>query len=248
MKTIIFLSLSFFASSIFNVSAHDDTSTTTNSTTKSRSQADLDRDKSSKPTQILIFSGIKKGDHVLDFLGGNGYYSELISNLVGSKGKVLLHNNKAYIPFVGKSLTDRESAGGLDNVNRLISESDDLQLGKEKFDAAILVLGYHDFFYSEHNWSFPVDVAIPQLLKSLKPGGRFLVIDHAAKNGAGISVSKSLHRIEDNFVKEDLQKRGFKFIKESQILRNENDTRDIKVFDAKIRRQTDRFVYLFEKQ
>ncbi|NQZ80561.1 MAG: class I SAM-dependent methyltransferase [Colwellia sp.] len=248
MKTIILLSLSFFASSIFNLSAHENTSVTSNTIIKSRSQADLDRDKSSKPKQILKFAGIKKGDKVLDFLGGNGYYSELIANLVGAKGKVLLHNNKAYIPFVGKSLTDREAAGGLDKVERLISESDDLQLGEKKFDTAILVLGYHDFFYSEHNWSFPVDVVMPQLLKSLKLGGKFLVIDHSAKVGAGISASKSLHRIEDNFVMQDLQKRGFKFIKESQILRNEMDTRETKVFDAKIRRQTDRFVYLFEKQ
>jgi len=248
MKTLIFLSLSFIASATFDLSAHDSTSQKTIINNKSRSQVDLERDKSSKPEQILTFTGIKKGDQVLDFLGGNGYYSELITDLVGSKGKVLLHNNKAYIPFVGKSLTDRETAGGLDNVARLISEAEDLQLGKNKFDAAILVLGYHDFFYSEHNWSFPVDVAMPQLFDALKLGGKLLIIDHSAKAGAGISVAKSLHRIEDNFVKDDLQKRGFKFVKESQILRNKNDMRDVKVFDSKIRRQTDRFVYLFEKQ
>ena len=248
MKTLILLSLSFFTSFIFNLSAHDDSSQLASSREKSRSQVDLARDKTSKPDQILDFVGIKQGDQILDFLGGDGYYSELIANRVGSKGKVLLHNNKAYIPFVGKALTNREAAGGLDNVARLISESDDLQLGNEKYDAAILVLGYHDFFYSEHGWNFPADVAMPQLLKSLKPGGKFLVIDHSAKAGSGISDSKTLHRIEDSFVKQDLQKRGFKFLKESQILRNEKDLRDIKVFDSKIRRQTDRFIYLFEKQ
>lgn len=247
MKTLILVSLCFFVSTHFGLMAQERTSPITTTVTKIRSQADLERDKTSKPHQILQFSGIKKGDQVLDFLGGNGYYSELIADLVGTEGKVLLHNNKVYIPFVGKSLTDRESAGGLDKVARLVSESDDLQLGEQKFDVAILVLGYHDFFYSEHNWHFPADVVMPQLLKSLKPGGRFLVIDHSAKAGAGVSDSKSLHRIEDSFVKQDLLKRGFKFIKQSQILRNDKDKRNLKVFDSKIRRQTDRFVYLFEK-
>ena len=246
MKTFIFMLLSFYLTPLLAFNNDDNNSSVSNYL--SRSNGDIVRDKTSKPHQILAFSGVKKGDQVLDLLGGNGYYSELLVNIVGSEGEVLLHNNKAYIPFVGKSLTDREDAGGLDKVARLVSESGDLQLGQNKFDLAILVLGYHDFFYHEHNWSFPVDDVMPQLIASLKPRGKFLVIDHSAKTGAGIDDAKTLHRIEDSFVKQDLQKRGFKFIKESQILRNTKDNRDLKVFDQKIRRQTDRFVYLFEKQ
>jgi predicted methyltransferase len=67
-----------------------------------RSPIDIARDKTSKPTEVLEFLGLKKGDHVLDFLGGDGYYSVQLSNKVGTEGKVVLHNNKAYLPFVEK--------------------------------------------------------------------------------------------------------------------------------------------------
>ncbi len=213
-----------------------------------RSKADFARDKTSKPHEIMDFLGVKKGDNILDFLGGGGYYSQLLAAKVGSAGKVVLHTNQAYMKYVGKELEERTASGGLDHVTRLLSEADNLKFGKAQFDSAILVLGYHDFFFLDEGWDFPSDKVIPQVLKALKAGGKLLIIDHSAAEGAGISVAKSLHRIEGDFVKKDIVKRGFKFIKESKILRNEQDPMDILVFDPKIRRQTDRFVYLFEKK
>ena len=192
--------------------------------------------------------GVKRGDTVLDFLGGDGYYSEILAREVGSKGSVVLHTNKAYLSFVGDNLELRKKRGGLDGVTALVSEVDDLKLGENKYDIAILVLGYHDFFFTENTWSFPSDVAFPQLRKSLKPGGRLLVIDHSARKNAGISVVKSLHRIDPDFVKKDIEGRGFKFLKQSDVLRNTKDDRNVSVFDPSIRRQTDRFVFVFEKQ
>ena len=214
---------------------------------ENRSESDIKRDISSKPDKILDFLGVKKGDAVLDFLGGAGYYSQLLSTKVGPAGKVVLQNNQAYINFVGKDLNARAAIGGLDSVTRLVSEIDDLKLGVEQFDSAILVLGYHDFFHKDTGWDFPSDKAIPQLLKSLKKGGKFLVIDHSAAKGQGASVTKSLHRIEADFVKKDLLKRGFRLVKESKLLSNPKDSLDIMVFKPEIRRKTDRFVMLFEK-
>ncbi len=216
--------------------------------TSKRSESDIARDKSSKPHEIMAFLGVKKGDHVLDFLGGAGYYSQLLASEVGPTGKVVLHTNQAYMKFIGKELEQRIASGGLDQVTRLLSEADDLKFGKEQFDSAILVLGYHDFFFLDEGWDFPSDKVIPQLHKALKKGGKLLIIDHSAAIGAGISVTKSLHRIEASFVKNDMLKRGFKFVKESKLLSNDKDPLDIIVFDPKIRRHSDRFVYLFEKK
>jgi predicted methyltransferase len=213
-----------------------------------RSPSDVARDKTSKPNDVLEFLGVKKGDHVLDFLGGNGYYSVLLGKKVGSKGKVVLHNNKAYIPFVEKSLNESIAKGELDKVTRMVSEVEDLKFGEEKFDSAILVLAYHDFFHKDKGWDFSPDKAMPQLLKSLKKGGKLLIIDHQARKGAGKLVTKSLHRIEGSFVKQDIINRGFKFIKESSLLKNDLDPHDISVFLPLVRRKTDRFVYLFEKK
>ena len=108
-------------------------------------------------------------------------------------------------------------------------------------------MGYHDFFHKDKGWDFPSDKVIPQLLNSLKSGGKFLIIDHSAAKGVGASVTKSLHRIEADFVKKDMLKRGFKLVKESNLLSNAKDPLDIIVFKPEIRRKTDRFVLLFEK-
>jgi len=213
-----------------------------------RTNADMKRDITSKPEQIISFSGVKKGQKVLDFLGGGGYYSEILTRVVGPKGEVVLHNNQAYLNYVGKQLTKKSELGYLKNITQLNSEADDLKLGEEQFDIAFLVLGYHDFFHKDTGWDFPPEQTIVQLIESLKPGGKLLVIDHDSVEGTESKHTKDLHRIEDSFVKTDLEKRGFRLIKESNILRNKNDSRIGSVFDPKIRRKTDRFVMLFEKE
>ena len=246
MKTILIISLSFIIGLATNkpVQAENHEKNAAHSRTKS----DLARDKASKPLQIMDFIGVKEGDDVLDFLGGGGYYSQLLAERVGSQGSVVLQTNQAYMKFVGKALEERSANGGLAHVTRLLSEADDLKLGEAKFDSAILVLGYHDFFFKDDGWDFPADKVIPQLRKSLKKGGRLLIIDHSAAKDAGIIVTKTLHRIEGAYVKKDLTQRGFKFVKQSDILSNDKDARDLNVFEPKMRRNTDRFVYLFEKE
>lgn len=212
-----------------------------------RTKEHLKRDVTSKPAQIIEFAGVKKGSKVLDFLGGAGYYSEILMRVVGMEGRVLLHNNQANIDYFGSYLTQMEAKGYLSNVTKLKSEAEDLKLGEEQFDVAFLVLVYHDFFYKGKAWEFDGEVAMPQLFKALKPGGKLLIIDHNSAKGRGIEDTKELHRIEDSFVRKDLEKHGFKFIKQSDILRNDKDDYALSAFDSKVRRKTDRFIMLFER-
>lgn len=212
-----------------------------------RSKADLERDLTSKPYEIMNFAGVKKGDKVLDFLGGGGYYSQLLSEQVGASGLVVLHNNQAYIPYVGKELDERFSRNNLNNITRLMSEASDLKFGEDAFDKVFLVLGYHDFFYDDTGWSVRNEVVMPQVYKAMKKGATLLVIDHSAVDGAGDSQTKALHRIEESFAVKSLEKLGFTLLKSSNLLRNPDDSRSITVFDPSIRRKTDRFVLLFQK-
>lgn len=213
-----------------------------------RIKSDIQRDKTSKPDQIIEFTGVKKGQQILDLFGGGGYYSELFANRVGKNGSVTLQNNQAYMPFIGVELEVRLADDRLKNVVKLMSEAKDLKLGENKYDLVVLVLGYHDFFYTQDKWEVPANVVMPQVVKSLKKGGKFLVIDHNAVKDSKFKFAHDLHRIEDTFAKQDIENRGLTFVKESNILRNSADPLSIKVFDPKIRRNTDRFVYLFKKQ
>ena len=212
-----------------------------------RSEMDLKRDASSKPYDVLKFSGLKAGDMVLDFLAGGGYYSELIAEVVAPDGHVVLQNNQAYLPYVGKELDVRLAKGKLKNVSKLMSEVENLNLGTERFDMVFFVLGYHDLYVKDKDWNMPAEKVIPQLFNALKPKGKLLIVDHSAVIGSGSHSAQSLHRIEAEFVKNDLTGRGFKLVRTSDLLQNQADSRTINVFEPQVRRKTDRFIMLFEK-
>jgi len=212
-----------------------------------RSQEDMQQDAGRKPAEIIKFSGVKQGDKVLDLLAGGGYYSELLSRVVGEQGEVTLQIPKAYLKYAKKALDVRLANDRLKNVSYLLSEADDLKLGSNQYNSAFLVLGFHDMFFQDDGWNFTADEVMPQVLKSLKKGGKLLVIDHDAADKSGIRDVKSLHRIDSDFVKADLEKRGFKLIKTSKLLENSEDDHTKLVFVPELRRKTDRFVMLFEK-
>jgi len=213
-----------------------------------RSVEDKLRDATSKPQEVIELVGVKSGDSVLDFLGGGGYYSELLATVVGQQGNVVLHNNQAYMPYVKEQLTKRFNGERLPNVTRLLTEVDDLQLGTEKFDSVFLVLGYHDMHFKDTGWDMNVDTAFPQLYRALKPGGKLLIIDHNSAVDRGIQDAKELHRIDKEFAKQDIQARGFKLLLESDILSNPSDKYDTSIFAKELRRKTDRFILIFEKE
>ena len=104
------------------------------------------------------------------------------------------------------------------------------------------------FFFAYHDTAFmPVDRAKMNraLFDALKPGGMLVVADHAALPGAGVSVVKTLHRIEESTLRSEIEAAGFKLVAEGDFLRNPADLRDAIVF----RPQTpvDEFVLKFQK-
>jgi len=213
-----------------------------------RAQQDILRDAQSKGPEIVDLVGIKPDMQVLDILGGGGYYSELINERLGQGGKVYLHNNKAYMPYVEKELTARLSNNRLENVTRWDKEADNLALKKENFDAIFFVLGYHDMYHTAKGWSIDKDDFLKQLGESLKVGGKLLIIDHNGVSGSGTKHSQKLHRIDVGYVKKELANKGFKLIEQSNILANPNDDHMGSPFSKEMRRKTDRFVLLFEKK
>lgn len=213
-----------------------------------RSDSDRERDKTSKPFEVLSFFGVKPGMHILDLFSGGGYYSEILSYIVGGKGKVVAHTNKAYEQYVEKEIAARFKNNRLAGIERLVSEIPDMKLGEEKFDMVLMVMIYHDVYFVSDNWpKVERDNYFAQIHRSLKPGGTLAVIDHSAKPGTGNSAAQDLHRIDEEFAKQDIESAGFKLERQSEVLRNSDDDRSIQVFDDKIRRKTDRFIYKFVK-
>jgi predicted methyltransferase len=218
---------------------------------RQRSDADRDRDQTSKPIEVLHFAGVRPGMRVLDLLSGGGYYSEILSYVVGPEGIVVAHTNDIYEEYHKSEISERYRQNRLPNVVRLISNPPELQLESESFDVVFLVLAYHDVYYvSESNPKHPEidrNRFFQQLHDCLKQGGTLVIVDHAAKSGTGKDAAQDLHRIDEEFARRDIELAGFKFVSETDVLRNPDDDRSISVFDDRVRWRTDRFVFRFEK-
>ncbi len=209
---------------------------------------DKGRDKSRKPLEVLKFSGVKPGDTVIDLLGGGGYYSELFNYIVGDEGKVYLQNNSLFLRFSTEELEQRLASGRLKNVVRIDSEFADMQL-PTNVDLIFIGLSYHDIYVPRKD---PVitakrDEFFNQIWDALKPGGALLIIDHAAEPGTGKETTAKLHRIDEEWAKQDIESAGFRFEKELDVLRNPNDNYQLDIWKKGIMRKTDRFIHLYRK-
>ena len=215
-----------------------------------RTDSDRERDAGRKPEAVLEFFAIEPGMTVLDMFSGGGYYTEMLSNIVGVDGKVVAHSNKAYAQFVGDEPNVRYANERLANVEIMMAENNELELPAESFDAVMMILAYHDIYYesAENGW---LKIDGPKLLaeffNGLKSGGTLAVVDHYAAAGSPRETGGTLHRIDPSIVIAEIEAAGFVLDGKSDVLRNRQDDHSLNMFDEQIRGKTDRFVMKFRK-
>src|SRR5580704_4632183 len=193
-----------------------------------RPAADSARDAIDHPAEMLRLAGIKPGMKVADVLAGDGYYSELLSYLVGANGKVLLINNKQYDDW-SDALAPRLAGNRLPNVEHVTRDLGHLDLADKSLDAVLLIKVYHDFYWVDDEGHWPkidADAVLTQLARALKPGGVLLLVDHAAKPGTGSADATPLHRIDEAYAIKQFGAHGFKVVAKSNVLRRADDPRD----------------------
>jgi len=215
-----------------------------------RLAGDSDEDSRRRPGEVLEFLGVEPGMRVLDFLAGGGYYTELLSRVVGADGTVIAYNDGLYTRLFGNKFNSRLNAGRLANVKPVQSEANDLNLEPGELDAALFVMSYHDLYHTPAEGQAATDVpgVVTKVFDALKAGGVVLVQDHAAAAGADVATTaNSLHRIDVEAVKRDFTAAGFTFDGESALFANPADDHSKMVFDETIRGQTDRFMIRFSK-
>ncbi len=216
-----------------------------------RSAEDRERDARDKPAQVLALADFKRGQTVADILAGGGYYSEILSGIVGPQGHVVLVNDTRYDAFGKESYTKRLAGERLPNVRHVVGPSDALGMGENVLDGAVIVMSYHDLYWVDEDkpgqQKIDADKFLDQIARALKPGGVLLVVDHSAKEGTGNSAAQPLHRIDEQYAIADFRKHGLELERELDVLRNPDDDRSRSVFDPTIRGKTDRFVHLYRK-
>ena len=188
---------------------------------------------------------------MLDLYSGAGYYTELLATVVGPTGRVVAHNNKAYLDGVGDELTRRfADPQRLANVERLAAENNAIELEPGRFDFVLLSAAYHDVYYVNEANDWPkIDgpKLLAELFDAMKPGATLGLIDHAAAPGSPAETGGTLHRIDPEIVKRDFAAAGFVLEAESDVLRNPADDLGKGVFDPAVRRKTDRFMLRFRR-
>jgi|SRR5580704_7059211 predicted methyltransferase len=211
------------------------------------SQVQLDQWR--KPREVIAFAGIKAGDRIGDFMPGNAYFTRIFSDLVGRTGHVY-----AFIPTEQIQHCDPNEIAGMLAVAQdpsfanvtLVKDSLDRFKVSEKLDVLWTAQNYHDLHDS---FLGPPDVARLNraFFDSLKPGGILLIIDHVAQSGSGLRDTDTLHRIDPEQIRQEVEAAGFKLEATSLLLRNPQDDHTKAVFDPVVRGRTDQVVMRFRK-
>jgi predicted methyltransferase len=213
-----------------------------------RPASDLELDARRRPDAVLAFFGIEPGMTVFELFAGGGYYTEILSGVVGQDGEVWAHNNTPYIAYTRAELDKRFRPGRLANVKRLRAENNELELPEATFDAVLFALAYHDVYYvDEKNGWGEIDgpAMLAEIYRSMKPGGVLGVVDHVAAAGSPPQTGGTLHRIDPVLLRGDLEAAGFVYEGEIDVLRNPADGHTLPINDPAIKRRTDRVVYRF---
>jgi predicted methyltransferase len=206
-------------------------------------------DAARKPALVVAFADVKSGDRIADFMPGNGYFTRILSDVVGPKGRVY-----AFIPSEQiANCPTREIAGtqaiahdpSYTNVVLLTGSLANFRM-PEKLDLIWTAQNYHDLHDS---FLGPANVAALNraFFDALKPGGTFLVIDHVAESGSGLRDTDTLHRIDPVRMKGEIEAAGFVFESQTDALRNPDDDHKRAVFDPIVRGKTDQVVFRFRK-
>lgn len=211
---------------------------------------DIADDSNRKPAEVLAFSHVRPGQTVLELEAGGGYYTELLSRLVGPKGRVMMQNPIEFESFNGEAIAKRLAGGRLPNVTQSRTHFDALEAKDGSIDVATWFLGPHELYF--HPQSAPKGFGDPNktwadIARVLKPGGLLVVMDHAAKAGAPTSSGNDLHRIDPALIRASAKAAGFIVEEESALLANPQDDHAKVVFDPSIRRRTDQVLIRFRK-
>jgi predicted methyltransferase len=198
--------------------------------------------------ELMAFSRVKHGDKVLELIPGAGYFTRLFSLIVGPKGHVYAIWPKPYADEDAPDVNNLKAASAKapwTNVSVLIQPAAQLST-PESVDVVFTSQNYHDY---PDKFMGKIDPSVfnKAVYKALKPGGYFIIIDHAAEPGSGMRDTDTLHRIDEATVKTQVLAAGFKFEGDSPLLRNPADDHKMLVFNPAIRGKTDQFIYRFRK-
>jgi len=212
---------------------------------KDRPKDDTDRDADRHPAEIMTMTELRPGGRAVDVgPGRTGYYTKIMSRIVGANGKVFMFNptwvaEKFPVAVEGASILNK---AGYTNVEGSVQPMAEIKFD-QPVDLVFVSQLYHDQVWQK------IDVAKMNkaIFDALKPGGIYFVIDHTGPGVTAVEQIDKLHRIEPSVVKQQILAAGFELVAESDLLKNPADPMNVSVFDPSIRGKTNQFVFKFRR-
>jgi predicted methyltransferase len=215
------------------------------SQTVGKPPADALTDPALKRAEVISFIGVKPGDRIADIVAGR--FVRAFAQAVGPTGKVYAVETAEVVkvhPEVGGMMKALTADPAYANV---VYSADPVAAPLPRhLDAVFIRQNYHDL---HDKFMGPADVAAfnRDVFAALKPGGVYVVLDHADAPGSGLSGTDTRHRIDEAVVKSEVEAAGFKLEAESTIFANPADDHTKFVFNPSVRGKTDQFLLRFRK-
>ncbi|MEL7453878.1 MAG: methyltransferase domain-containing protein [Pseudomonadota bacterium] len=216
-----------------------------------RPGADKGSDALRKPADVLKFAGVGYGMQVLELTAGSGYYTELMSHAVGETGRIYMQNLPLLDSDLEEAIGARIADNRLPNVEQLRADFDDLPVSDRSIDLITWILGPHELWaapsrQADYSVGEP-DKAFLEIARTLKPGGRFIVLDNAASAGGKAVATAIAHRLDPAIVIASAEAAGLTLVERSDLLANPDDDQSVDGLDPAIQHRTDRFLLSFER-
>jgi predicted methyltransferase len=212
-----------------------------------RTPEDRALDSGRHPVEMLAFLEVRAGMEVAELGAGGGYTTELLARAVGPEGAVQAQNSATLLGFAGEAWARRLRRPVMRKVVRVDREFDDpLPPQAKGLDLVVMNALYHDTVWMKTDRA-RMDRAV---FEALRPGGAFVVIDSSARPGTGVADAQTLHRIDEQVVRDEVEAAGFRLAAEGSFLRSPADPRDWNSSPraaAERRGTSDRFALRFVK-
>ena len=210
---------------------------------KNRPASDQERDSLRKPGEVLRFFDVKEGDKIGELNAGRGYFSSIAAHAVGENGMVIAHTSPMSVKrWKGNPIEKRLEEFPQSNLIPVVGDMESPNFPGH-LDKIFNIMTYHDAVWT----GVDRDRMNTSIFNTLRDAGIYGILDHHARPGQGKDDCQEIHRIEKEFVIDEILRAGFILEKESNLFENPEDDLTSMVFEKGIRDQTSRFLLCFKK-
>jgi predicted methyltransferase len=185
-----------------------------------------DNDAARMPGDVVAIAGVMPGDVVVDYRPGGGYYTRILSKVVGLEGKVIAAESAERAegrPDRTEAVEAIAADPAYGNVEVATPPFASLDALGEPVDVVWLSNNYHDIVNAETpEGMVPFNEGV---FRALRPGGTYFLIDSAAPAGTGYAETNNTHRIDGAVMVEAITAVGFELETESDLMARPEDDR-----------------------